>query len=116
MTHSIRFDDGGTPDDATASVGRALVREVSTLSDIEPMAQCYVTSGIISRFARLRIIRDGLRIYGAPGQQFMLEMLQDDTSGRETEAIAEGRWCILRLRGFQALRTGDVVEAYKMQE
>ena len=47
------------PIEEVVHLGRAVVRETFKISKVGTIAGCYVTSGVIERSARVRVIRDG---------------------------------------------------------
>jgi translation initiation factor IF-2 len=94
-------------------VGRALVREMPAPADSNALAHCWVTWGVITRSALCRVIREGRVIYPPQGQTASLDALKQFLSGADREEVNEGFQCSLHVGGFQELRRGDVVEAYR---
>ena len=85
--------------------GRAEVRQVFKVSRVGTIVGCYVTSGKITRNAKVRIVRDGAVAFD--GEIESLRRFKDDV--RE---VAEGFECGIQIAKFQDLKEGDVVEAY----
>jgi len=97
------------PEKREAELGRALVQRVFHISRVGAVAGCRVLSGTVQRDCRLRIIREN-RIIGDYGLD-SLKREKDDA--RE---VREGFECGIKLAGFNDLKEGDVLEAYKIEE
>jgi len=85
------------------------IREVFKISKIGTVAGCRVQEGKIQRSNKVRLIRDGIQIY--EGDIAALKRFKDDV--REVDAGFE---CGLSLLNYNDLKTGDIVEAYKIVE
>jgi len=68
-----------------------------------------VTSGTIPRTGKVRLRRDGEVVW--TGRIEALKRFKDDV--RE---VASGFECGITLEGFQDIRTGDVIEAFTIEE
>jgi translation initiation factor IF-2 len=97
------------PEQREADLGRALVLRTFTISRIGTIAGCRVLSGNIQRNARVRLIREN-RIIGDYGID-SLKREKDDA--RE---VREGLECGIKLAGFNDVKEGDVLEAYRIEE
>ncbi len=73
------------------------------------VAGCVVERGSIARDARVRVLRDGEKIWD--GAVFSLKHFQDDV--RE---VREGEECGIRLAGFDKFKEGDLLEFYRVEE
>jgi len=91
-------------------VGRAEVREVFRVSRIGTVAGCYVTEGTISRSDQVRLIRDNVVIEDERELE-SLRRFKDDV--REVRAGLE---CGAKIAGFDDVKVGDVIEAYRTVE
>ena len=91
-------------------LGTAEIREIFRSSKIGNIAGCMVTSGVIRRNAKARLIRDGavvsdnLTIAG-------LRRFKDDAT-----EVREGFECGIGLGSFNDLQIDDVIETYEMRE
>ena len=85
------------------------VREIFKISRIGTIAGCMVKEGKITRNAKVRIIRDSIVIY--TGTLGSLKRFKDDV--REVQA---GYDCGLNIDGYNDIKVGDIVEAYKIVE
>jgi translation initiation factor IF-2 len=68
-----------------------------------------VTSGLVKRSARVRLLRDNVVIHD--GAIRTLRRFKDDV--RE---VREGTECGIALENYQDIRAGDVLEVYEVQE
>ena len=69
-----------------------------------------VTSGVIRRNAKARLIRDG-NVAADNLDLSSLRREKDDVS-----EVREGFECGLTLNGFGSLQTGDIIETFEMRE
>jgi translation initiation factor IF-2 len=95
-------------------LGRAVVRETFKISRVGTIAGCYVTQGIIKRSGKIRLIRDGVVIYPPPDKSAGLDSLKrfkDDVS-----EVRDGFECGIKIAGYDDIKVGDVIEAYRIEE
>ena len=85
------------------TLGEAEVRALFRVSRLGTIAGSYVTTGIVRRNAKVRVVRDGTVIYDTTISQ--LKRFKDDV--REVE---EGFECGILLDGFNDVKEGDVLE------
>jgi translation initiation factor IF-2 len=94
-------------------LGRAVIRDTFKISKTGTIAGCYVTSGVIERSARVRVIREGVVIF-PPSEKVVgldsLKRFKDDA--RE---VREGFECGMKITGFDDVKVGDVIEAFKIE-
>jgi len=98
------------PEFEEAALGQAEIREIFRSSKIGNIAGCMVTSGLIRRNAKARVIRDGA-IVADNLDLASLKREKDDAS-----EVREGFECGLVLKNFQDIKIGDVVESFEMRE
>ena len=91
------------------TIGEAEVRALFKVSRLGTIAGCMVTSGIVRRNARVRIVRDGTVIYDTTIAQ--LKRFKEDA--RE---VADGFECGILLDSFNDVKEGDVLEVYETRE
>ena len=96
------------PVEREVMLGRAEVRQVFKVSRVGTIVGCYVTSGKITRNAKVRVIRDAAVVFD--GEIESLRRFKDDV--RE---VAEGFECGIQIAKFQDLKEGDVIEAYAIE-
>ena len=97
------------PEKREVVLGAAEVRETFKIPKVGTIAGCFVSDGTIPRTARVRVVRDGVEVYeGVIGS---LKRFKDDV--RE---VREGYECGINVEGFNDVKVGDVIEAYKIEE
>ncbi len=89
--------------------GTAEVRETYKISGVGTVAGCYVNSGKITRACRIRVVRDGVVL--TEDAIASLRRFKDDV--RE---VASGYECGIGLEKYNDIKTGDVFEAFMMEE
>src|SRR3990170_3424728 len=85
-----------TPETVEETLGEAEVRTLFRSSRLGVIAGCYVTTGVIRRNARIRVVRDGTVVYDTT--MASLKRFKEDV--REVQS------------GFEC----DVLEAYETRE
>jgi len=89
--------------------GHANVKQVIKISKVGAVAGCAVTEGKIERSANTRLIRNGIIIH--EGKIETLRRFKDDV--REVE---KGYECGIKLAGYDDVKDGDVIQAYKIEK
>jgi len=89
--------------------GKGLVQQVFSISRVGTVAGCRVLAGTIERNCRIRVNRESRGIGDYPLDSLRRE--KDDA--RE---VREGFECGMKLGGFEDLKEGDVLEAYRIDE
>ena len=97
------------PEEKIEELGRTLVQKVYTISRLGSIAGCRVVSGKIERGCRIRVNRDGRGI-----GDYRLESLKREKD--DVKEVRDGMECGMKLDGFNDLKEGDVLEAYKVVE
>lgn len=92
------------------ALGQAEIRAIFRSSKIGNIAGCMVTSGVIRRNAKVRVLRDGA-VVADNLDLASLKREKDDAS-----EVREGFECGLVLKNFQDIKEGDIVEAFEMRE
>jgi translation initiation factor IF-2 len=98
-----------TPEKREVVLGEAEVRQIFKIAKVGTIAGSFVRSGVIPRTARVRVIRDGVEVYD--GTLASLKRFKDDV--RE---VREGFECGIGIENFNDLKTGDLIEAYRVEE
>jgi len=96
------------PEKKEVVVGRAEVRAVFKVRHGR-VAGCYVTEGVIPRNAFARVWRGDKVVYD--GRIASLRRYQEDVN-----EVREGYECGIRLDGFDDVKEGDIIEAYRVEE
>ena len=97
------------PEEREAELGRALVQRTFQVGRVGTIAGCRVLAGTIERDSRIRIIRDS-RVIG----DYPLESLRREKD--DAKSVREGYECGMKLRGYNDLKEGDILEAYRIEE
>ncbi|GAB4270614.1 MAG: hypothetical protein Kow0029_07540 [Candidatus Rifleibacteriota bacterium] len=90
-------------------LGRAEVRKVYRISGVGSICGSYVTNGMVTRNASVRIVRDGVDIY--EGKVKSLKRFKDDV--RE---VHNGYECGISVENFNDIKEGDVLEFFRLKE
>jgi translation initiation factor IF-2 len=111
LTNDIRALVEGRlkPEERVVELGRALVKQVFSISRVGTIAGCIVVQGSIERGCRIRVNRDGRTI----GEYALetLKRIKDDV-----KEVPRGMECGIKLAGFNDLKQDDILEAYKIEE
>ena len=97
------------PEKQEKELGRALVQRTFQISRLGTIAGCRVLAGNIERDSRVRVVREN-RIIG----DYPLDSLKREKD--DVKEIREGFECGMKLSGFNDLKEGDILEAYKVEE
>ena len=97
------------PQEREVVLGQAEVRQTFKVSKVGTIAGCYVKSGKIVRDAKVRLLRDNVKVY--EGKLASLKRFKDDV--RE---VQEGYECGMAIENFNDLKEGDVIEAFTMEQ
>jgi translation initiation factor IF-2 len=112
VTEDIRraLEEGLAPEIREEILGHAEVRQVFRISRVGTVAGCYVTDGLVSRNARVRITRDNVVVEDERELE-SLRRFKDDV--REVRA---GMECGVKVAGYDDIKEGDVLEFYQQVE
>ena len=102
------------PREEVVHLGRAVVRETFKISRVGTIAGCYVTQGTIERSAKVRLIREGVVIYPPPDRTASLDSLKRFKD--DVRDVREGFECGIKIAGYDDVKVGDVIEAYRVEE
>jgi translation initiation factor IF-2 len=91
------------------SLGSIEIRQVFRVPKVGNVGGAYVLEGKVPRDAKVRLLRDGVQIFD--GQLDSLKRFKDDV--KEVDA---GYECGVSLKGYDDIKVGDVIEAYKIVE
>jgi translation initiation factor IF-2 len=98
-----------TPEKREEVIGTAAIRQVFKVSKIGSIAGCMVTSGVVRRSARLRLLRDNVVIF--TGELESLKRFKDDV--RE---VKEGFECGLNIKNYNDIQENDILEFFEIKE
>ncbi|MGH3503163.1 MAG: translation initiation factor IF-2, partial [Nocardioidaceae bacterium] len=97
------------PEFEEVQLGTAEIREIFRSSKVGSIAGCMVSSGLIRRNAKARLLRDGTVV---------ADNLDIGSLRREKDDVTEvrdGFECGLTLSGYNDIKIGDVVDTYEMR-
>jgi translation initiation factor IF-2 len=97
------------PEERVVELGRALVKQVFTVSRVGTIAGCYVAQGSIERGCRVRVNREGRKI-----GDYVLDTLK--RLKEDVKEVNRGMECGIKLAGFSDVKVDDVLEAYRIEE
>lgn len=90
------------------ALGKAVVRDIFTITKIGTIAGSFVTEGKIVRNAQVRLVRDNIVVW--TGKLSSLKRFKDDA--RE---VASNYECGIGLENYNDIKVGDIVEAFEME-
>ncbi|HKI35828.1 MAG TPA: translation initiation factor IF-2 [Gemmataceae bacterium] len=102
------------PREETIHLGRAVVRQTFKVSRAGTIAGCYITQGTLERSAKVRVIREGVVIYPPPDRTAGLESLK--RFKEDVREVREGFECGMKVAGYDDIKVGDVIEAYRIEQ
>lgn len=90
-------------------LGEAEVRKIFKFSKVGTIAGSYVTSGVIKRGAKARVIRDGVIV----NDSIIASLAREKDQVKE---VKQGLECGITIENFNDIKEQDVIEAYEMVE
>jgi translation initiation factor IF-2 len=90
-------------------IGVAEIRQIFRASKIGTIAGCMVTSGVVRRNAKLRLLRNNVVVF--TGELESLKRFKDDA-----KEVKEGFDCGLNLKGYNEIEEGDQLEFFEIKE
>ncbi len=111
VTDDIRVSLEGMlrPEIKEVITGRAIVLRLFSISRFGTIAGCRVLNGTIERTHRIHLIRDQ-KIMNSYGIGSLRREKED------VREVREGMECGIRLEGFNDIKEGDLLEAYRIEE
>ncbi len=90
-------------------LGEAEVRKLFKFSKVGTIAGSYVTSGVIRRGAKARIIRDGVVVIDSS----IASLAREKDQAKE---VKQGLECGITIENFNDIKEKDIIEAYELKE
>ncbi|MCU0712703.1 MAG: translation initiation factor IF-2 [Pirellula sp.] len=97
------------PEERVVELGRALVKQVFSVSRVGAIAGCYVLQGQVERGCRIRVNREGRKI-----GDYALDTLKRHKD--DVKEVPRGMECGIKLAGFNDIKPDDLLEAYRIEE
>ncbi|HEY0901109.1 MAG TPA: translation initiation factor IF-2 [Micavibrio sp.] len=86
-------------------LGQAAVRAVFNITKVGKVAGCMVTTGMVKRGSKVRLLRDNVVIH--EGMLKTLKRMKD-----EVKEVREGTECGMAFESYDDLKEGDIIECY----
>lgn len=96
------------PEEREVLVGVAEVRQLFKVPKFGTVAGCMITEGVIDRKSKVRVVRDNVQVY--LGELSSLRRFKDDV-----KEVREGFECGMSVEGYNDLKIGDHIEAFKVE-
>ena len=96
------------PEENENSLGRATVRTTFKISRLGTIAGCYVSTGLVAKNAKMRLIRDNIVLK----DNLKLESLKHFKD--DVRQVKTGFECGIRIAGFDDVKVDDVLEFYEI--
>jgi len=97
------------PEQREEVIGTAEIRTVFVATKIGTIAGSYITSGMVHRNARFRLLRDNVVVY--TGEVDSVKRLKDDV-----KEVKEGFECGIKLKNYSDIKEGDQLEFFDIKE
>ena len=97
------------PEQREEIIGTAEIRTVFVASKIGTVAGSYITSGMVHRAAKFRLLRDNVVIY--TGEVDSLRREKDDV-----KEVKDGFECGIKLKNYHDIKEGDQLEFFDVKE
>ena len=97
------------PTEREVALGRAEVRQIFRVSRLGTIAGCYVTEGVVTRSARVRLLRDN--VVKHTGKVSSLRRFKDDAS-----EVKSGFECGIGLEAYNDIKPEDVIEFFTTEK
>ena len=97
------------PEKREQALGMVEIRQVLQVSKVGSIAGCLVLDGVVRRGAMVRLLRDNVILW--TGELDSLKRFKDDV-----KEVRSGLECGLTLKNYQALKEGDQLEVFEVQE
>src|SRR5205085_1313988 len=90
------------PIEEVVHLGRAVVRATFRVSKVGTIAGCHVTSGVIERSAKVRVIREGTVVFPPAERTASLDSLKRFKD--DVKEVREGFECGMKIAGFDDVK------------
>jgi translation initiation factor IF-2 len=97
------------PEQREEIIGTAEIRTVFVATKIGTIAGSYITSGMVHRNAKFRLLRDNVVVY--TGEVDSIKRLKDDV-----KEVKEGFECGIKLKNYNDIKEGEHLEFFDIKE
>ncbi len=111
VTQEIKLSLEGllAPNSVEVTTGRAIVLQTFSVSRTGMIAGCRILNGVIDRNDRVHVIRDQAIL-----NDYAIASLRREKD--DAKSVREGMECGIRLEGFNDIKEGDILEAFRLDE
>lgn len=96
-----------TPKFEEKATGKVEIRQIFKISNLGNIAGCYVLEGYVTNKSSVKLVRDGEEIVTT-----QIERLQQQKD--EAKQVRAGYECGIKLKNFNAIQVGDILEISEM--
>ncbi len=90
-------------------VGYAQIRQVFNITKVGKVAGCMITSGVVRRGLKVRLLRDNIVVH-----EGTLKTLKREKE--EVKEVREGMECGMAFENYDDIKDGDMIECFEIQE
>ena len=90
-------------------LGQAQIRQVFNITKVGKIGGCMVTTGIVKRGSKVRLLRDDVVIH--EGTLKTLKRFKD-----EVREVKEGMECGMAFENYDGIQEGDIIECFDVKE
>lgn len=90
-------------------LGQAEIRQVFNITKVGKIAGCMITTGMVKRGSKVRLLRDNVVIH--EGMLKTLKRFKD-----EVKEVKEGMECGMAFENYDDIREGDIIECFEVKE
>lgn len=98
-----------SPDLKENFLGYAEIRQVFNITGVGKIAGCMITSGVVKRGCKVRLIRDNVVIHEGDLKSLRREK-------EEVKEVREGFECGIALQNYQDIKEKDIIECFEVEE
>ena len=101
------------PDEKQVIVGVLKILEIFKINKIGTIAGCLVQEGYVKKTSRIKIIRDGIVVYGAKNLGVISSLRHFK---EEVKEVKNGSECGLTIKDYGDIRKDDLIEIYEIEK
>jgi translation initiation factor IF-2 len=96
------------PEEQEKQLGRLVVRNTFKVTGVGTIAGCFVSSGVVNRNAKIRLIRNNIIIKNNAEVDSLKHFKED------VREVKSGFECGIKIVGYDDVKVDDVIEAYEV--
>ncbi len=90
-------------------IGHAEIRQTFKISSVGTIAGCYITDGVVNNKSKVRLLRSNVIVFDTE-----IDTLQQGKN--EVKTMKQGYECGIKLKNYNDIKVGDILEIYEMKE